>query len=192
MKENRNTASQQGYNLVEVLIAMALLGMVLLSVVTLFVLGRSNVYGGKTMSQGVAVATHAMEDLQSLTLAGVQTAFNIPNNAVLGAVDVDTTLSLPTDNYTGSLLRSTKSISAGTDPKGYLQRWRDEILGDNKMAEGHVSVVFTPSHPDPMAAALTVGNATVMRVRVLVRWRDGLRRREVILDTVKTRRPAGA
>ncbi|MFN2441499.1 MAG: prepilin-type N-terminal cleavage/methylation domain-containing protein [Thermoanaerobaculia bacterium] len=186
------TKGQRGFNLVEVIIAMAMLGTVLLSVVTLFVAGRTNVYGGKTMTQGVAVATHVMEDLSSLSAAGALAAFGIANNTAVGNVDIDTTLTQPTDLYTNSVLRTTKNITAGTDPNGYLQRWNDEIINDNKMANAYVALVFTPSNADAgLTGAAPFGNASVLRVRAIVRWQEGFRWREVLVDTVKTRRPAG-
>lgn len=186
---------QRGFNLIEVIIAMAMLGTVLLSVVTLFVAGRTNVYGGKTMSQGVAIGTHVMEDLSSLSLADVQRVFGVANGATIGNVDVDPNIVHPTDLYTASLLRTTRNISATTDPSGYMQRWLDEINNDNKMGNAFVAVVLTPMNNDPAITAknsLAVapfGDATVMRIRTIVRWQEGLRWREVVLDTVKTRRP---
>lgn len=180
---------QRGYNLIEVLIAMALFGTVLLSIITLFVAGRSNVYGGKTMSQGVAVATHAMEDISSLSLEDMQTAFGIADADEGEPVDVDPDLDMDNDNYALSILRTTEDISGATDPGGYMQNWLDEIEADNKMAQAYVAVVITPSNPTPVGDPLTVGNATLMRVRVLVRWQTGLRWRQVVLDTVKVRRP---
>jgi prepilin-type N-terminal cleavage/methylation domain-containing protein len=186
---------QRGFNLIEVIIAMAMLGTVLLSVVTLFVAGRTNVYGGKTMSQGVAIGTHVMEDLSSLSLADVQRVFGVANGAAIGNVDVDPNIVHPTDLYTASLLRTTRNISETTDPSGYMQRWLDEINNDNKMGNAFVAVVLTPMNNDPAITAKNAlavapfGDATVMRVRTIVRWQEGLRWREVVLDTVKTRRP---
>lgn len=186
---------QRGFNLIEVIIAMAMLGTVLLSVVTLFVAGRTNVYGGKTMSQGVAIGTHVMEDLSSLSLADVQATFGVANGAAIGNIDVDPNIAQPTDLYAGSLLRTTRQISAATDPRGYMQRWLNEINNDNKMANAFVAVVLTPMNQDAAitakdaAAVAPFGNATVMRVRTIVRWQEGLRWREVVLDTAKVRRP---
>jgi len=186
---------QRGFNLIEVIIAMAMLGTVLLSVVTLFVAGRTNVYGGKTMSQGVAIGTHVMEDLSSLSLADVQATFGVANGATIGNIDVDANITHPTDLYAGSLLRTTRQITSATDPRGYMQRWLDEINNDNKMANAFVAVVLTPMNQDAAitaknaAAVAPFGNATVMRVRTIVRWQEGLRWREVVLDTVKVRRP---
>ena len=57
--------SERGFNLVEVLIAMALLGTVLMTILTLFYMGRRNVYSGKQTSVAVSIASHAMEDLSA-------------------------------------------------------------------------------------------------------------------------------
>ena len=57
------------------------------------------------------------------------------------------------------------------------------------MPNAAINLVFTPRRPNPVGAALTAGNATVVRVRAIIRWKEGLRNRQLILDTTKTRRP---
>lgn len=182
-----NRWSQRGYNLVEVLVAMAILSVVLLSIMTLFVMGRRNVYSGKQMSQANAVGRDVLEDLSSLTLSDVRAAFGIADNAALGNVDVDATRTMPEDTYTSAILRTTDTISAATDPRGYLQSWLDTIEDNEKMANPQLALVFIPRNPS--AGAITAGNATVMQVRVLVRWDEGGRRRQAIFDTTKVQRP---
>jgi prepilin-type N-terminal cleavage/methylation domain-containing protein len=189
LRQARRRQNQSGYSLIEVLIAVAILGVVLLSIVTLFFMGRSNVYSGKQMTEGVAVGTHVMEDISQMTMSDMYTAFNITGTTVLGNVDVDTTRALPNDLYTGSIIRQTSSISSGTDPGGYLTRWRNEIVNNNKFTNGVISLVLTPTNPNPVGAAITPANNTMMRVRVLVRWQESQRPRQVIFDTVKTQRP---
>ena len=68
---------QRGFNLVEVLIAMAITAVVILSVATLFVMGRRNVYAGKQMTAAVAVATRITEDLSHMTHAEVYDKFGL-------------------------------------------------------------------------------------------------------------------
>ena len=58
-----------GYSLVEVLIALAITSIVLLTVVTLFYMGKRNVYSGKQQTYAVSVGTRILED----RLVGVQT-----------------------------------------------------------------------------------------------------------------------
>jgi len=55
--------NQSGYSLIEVLIAIAITSVVLLTVVTLFYMGRRNVYSGKQMTYAVSVGTRVLEDL---------------------------------------------------------------------------------------------------------------------------------
>lgn len=187
---NPGRRSERGFNLVEVLIAMALLGTVLMTIMTLFYMGRSNVYSGKQTSVAVSIAAHAMEDLSARSKSDVLTAFNA-TGAALGTVDIDTTTAMATDSYTTSIMRlSTRADDVDAtknDPRGLLKTWSDEA--NRRLNGALVAVVLTPQKPYPVAAALTAANATVMRVRVLVRWNEGRRRREVILDSAKAARP---
>jgi prepilin-type N-terminal cleavage/methylation domain-containing protein len=182
-------SGERGYNLVEMLIAIAIFGVVLISIFTLFVLGTRNVYSGKQMTRAIAVGTLVTEDLSSLTQKDVLAAFGVTSTTTLGAVDVDTTRALPNDNYTGSILRKSNAITTGQDPRGLLARWQSEISTDNILSNGYVAIVLTPRNPWPLAATLTPGNATTMRVRVLVRWNEGGRARQVVMDTAKYNRP---
>ena len=55
----------------EVLIAMALLGVVMISIMALFVAGRKNVYSGKQMTNAMAIGTRVMEDLAPLSKSDI-------------------------------------------------------------------------------------------------------------------------
>src|SRR5258706_13904680 len=64
MRKSRMLRSKEsGYNLVEVIFATALLGIVSITIFTLFAMGRRNVYSGKQASQAVAIGTQVIEDL---------------------------------------------------------------------------------------------------------------------------------
>ncbi len=178
-----------GYSLIEVLIAIAILGVVLLAVVTLFFMGRSNVYSGRQMTQGVALGTHVMEDISQMTMQDFYTAFNIDGTTTLGNVDVDTTRAWPNDLYSGAILRQSSNITSTTDPGGYLARWNTEMVNNNKLGQGSISLVMIPTNPNPTSATVSAGNNTMLRIRVLVRWMEAQRPRQVIFDTVKTQRP---
>jgi prepilin-type N-terminal cleavage/methylation domain-containing protein len=186
----KNLHSARGYSLVEVLVAMALLGTVLMTIMTLFYMGRNNVYSGKQTSVAVSIASRAMEDLSSRSKADVLTAFNA-TGAALGTVDVETTTAMSTDVYTNSILRVSSKADdidpAKNDPGGLLKQWSTDATA--RLGKAVVAVVMTPQKPFPIASALTTANSTVMRVRVMVRWNEGRRRREVILDSAKAARP---
>jgi prepilin-type N-terminal cleavage/methylation domain-containing protein len=182
--------SERGFNLVEVLIAMSLLGTVLMTILTLFYMGRKNVYSGKQTSVAVSIASHAMEDLSARSKLDVLTAFNA-SAAALGPVDIDGTTTMATDTYGDSIMRLSTNADdvddTKNDPRGLLKKWSDEA--NSRLGESLVAVVLTPQKPYPVADPVTAANATLMRVRVIVRWSEGLRRREVILDSAKAARP---
>ena len=198
---------EAGYNLVEVLIAMGLLSVVLLGVMTLFVLGRGNVYSGKQMTHIVSVGTRALEDLSGMTMDDIYTNFNIPDGTAIPP-SVTVPGGLEQSTYNDSFLRSTNSIqTAGVcrptqtivfnnDPNGFLRNWWCQLQGTMPLPESSVNLVLTPRIPDPtiiptpaLSVGPTTGTATVMRARVIIRWREGLRHRQMILDTMKLNRP---
>lgn len=188
--DSRRSRTERGFNLVEVLIAMALLGTVLMTILTLFYMGRKNVYSGKQTSVAVSIASHAMEDLSARSKLDVLTAFNA-TTAGLGTVDIDASTAMATDTYGGSIMRLSSRAddvdATKNDPRGLLKKWSDEA--SRRLSKSLVAVVLTPQKPYPVADPVTAANATVMRVRVLVRWNEGRRRREVILDSAKAARP---
>lgn len=161
---------ERGFNLVEVLIAMALLSSVILAIAGLFVWGRKNVYSGKQLTQATAVGTHVMEDLSSLTLAQTYAAFNITTSTSPGSNTVAGT------TYANSIVRSTANVAADHDPPNFLDTWATEVQA--KLQDGRVSLVFVPTM-----------SGTVVRVRIVVEWREARRFRTAIFDTVKVQRP---
>jgi Tfp pilus assembly protein PilV len=193
METIRNHRRQAGYNLVEVLLAMAMLGVVTISVFTLFFMGRRNVYSGKQTSQAIAIGTQVLEDLQPLnrqmlyngafgiaaTSAG--SGFTIPAIVAGGQSYV----------FTNSCIRSTDptivasppvDIAFENAPPGLLARWTTQL--GTKLTNGTVTLVLTPEQ-DPTNSPAQFGTAQLIRARVFVRWMESGRQREVILDTVK-------
>jgi prepilin-type N-terminal cleavage/methylation domain-containing protein len=161
---------ERGFNLVEVLIAMALLASVILAIAGLFVYGRKNVYSGKQLTQATAVGTHVMEDLSGLTLAQTYAAFNIVTTTAPGPNTVAGT------NYPTSYVRSTANVAADRDPPNFLDTWAGEV--QRKVQDGRVTVVFIPTL-----------SGTVVKIRVVVEWREARRFRSAIFETVKIQRP---
>lgn len=172
--------AERGYNLIEVLIAMALLGTVIMAISTLFYMGRRNVYSGKQMTKVSAVATRVLEDLSAMSGDDVLTNFNITNTTTLASNTVAGV------TYPASVVRRTSSFATADDPSGYLSRWQ-ALLGSSEMSAGVVTLIITPANPSvvgqPIASAQTV------RVRAVVEWREGRRRRNAVYDASKMRRP---
>jgi prepilin-type N-terminal cleavage/methylation domain-containing protein len=176
--ENRKTRSQGGYSLIETLIAMAILGSVLLSVLMLFVWGRKNVYSGKQMTRAVAVGTRVMEDLSSLTRKNVQDGFNL-SGATLGTVTV------AGKSYTNSVKR--ESTDTTNDTLGYLAKW-NALLTQENFTSGLVTLVVTPIDPMLVSGTPSLTGSPIYRIRVYVQWREEARRRSIVLDTTKVDR----
>lgn len=191
MIERRHDAHEheRGYNLVEVLIAIAVLGTIMLSIVTLFFFGRVNVYSGKMMTMAVSVGTDAVEDLSQLTVQDIYTAFGIDGTVALGNYTIDGI------TYQNALIRSTDPNIVASPPSdistesgtALLTAWRDDIVVQKKMAEGTVTLIIQPTQP------ASVGTATdpaprVVRLRVIVRWVESLRQRNIVFDSVRYRR----
>jgi prepilin-type N-terminal cleavage/methylation domain-containing protein len=195
------TDRKQGYSLVEVIIAMGVLSSVLLSVITLFFMARRNVYSGKQMTHAISVGTRIMEDLSSMTVTNIYSNFNVASGDTLGTVTVAPT-SLPDSSYDSSLLRTTTSVVSGSgctggtqvvftnDTNSYLKRWYCQMMNtSNQLQDGSISIIITPRQPSP-SGPVTPGNATTVRIRTIIRWQEAMRPRQVVMDTVKVRRPS--
>ena len=182
----RNKTSR-GYSLIEMLIAIAILGMVLLSVVTLFILGRRTVYSGKQMSQAIAVATRVQEDLRPMTRDQMYEHFNLKVSGFSSPVLFGTT-------YTNSVVRTTVEAGGANDPQKYLENWA-KLIPTSKFTNAKITLVFTPTEAAVAPSAepanpntSTSPTSTVLKVRTIVEWWEGGRNRNVMMDTVKTAR----
>ena len=171
-----------GYNLVEVLVAMAMLGTVLISLVTLFVMGQRNVYSGKQMTRAVAAGTRIMEDISPLTQVDVIDAFGL-DTATAGTVTAGG------ESYANSVVRSTATDAgdATKDADGYLTEW-DKLLDQEEFNDGRITIVMTPIDPLATSSAPGLTNSPILRIRALVEWNEGVRERRILLETSKVNR----
>jgi prepilin-type N-terminal cleavage/methylation domain-containing protein len=194
MMTTKRSASR-GYSLVEVLIAVAITGVVLLTIVTLFYMGRRNVYSGKQMTYAVSVGTRVMEDLSTMTDSDLLTAFGITDATTRETVVVcqNKLLPLGTTTCSGNIItfsnsteRETDTVNSGTDPSGYLARWGALVTGAN-LTNGKVGLVFTPRSASDNTKLWTTARFT--RVRVYVQWDEAKNRtRLAFFDTTKVNR----
>jgi prepilin-type N-terminal cleavage/methylation domain-containing protein len=115
-----------GYSLIEVLIALAITSVVLLTVVTLFYMGRRNVYSGKQTTYAVSVGTRIMEDISGMAMSdlmgggttGSVSYFNVTDSTTLNPVTVagigPGSASSGTQTFANSILRNTAGCNPGT------------------------------------------------------------------------------
>ena len=195
----RSYRQESGFSLVEVLIAMGLVGTVILSVVALFLMGRRNIYSGKQMTHAVAMGTHVMEDLSGMSGDDIYDAFNIGGTSSLGSYTLDGVA------YSNVLLRSTsgtivtgppsdllseKDPDASGPALGFLTTWKNELTSDNKMQNSSVTLVISPRSPTAVMTGGTPDRPApgFLHVKAIVRWNESLRVRSVMIDTVKARR----
>jgi prepilin-type N-terminal cleavage/methylation domain-containing protein len=174
-RRDSRSRQQAGYNLVEVLIAMAILGTVLMAVVSLFAIGQKNVYSGRQMTRAVSAGTVVMEDLSAFETTKLKESFGL-GSATLG------TVTRHGKTYPNSYLVTTDDLSS--DPLGYLERWKERMTRENFL-DGRVAVLITPRNAD---ADSTVADANIFRVRVFVEWNEALRSRHITLESVKVDR----
>ncbi len=185
--------SSAGFNLVEVLIAVAILGVVAISIFTLFVMGRRNIYSGKQTSQAIAVGTQVLEDLAPLNKQMIYNgAFGIANTAVGADFTLPRVSGVAAMSFTNARLRSTNAaimtpapadISTQNTPPAFLTRWTS-LLGTKLGPGSSVTVVLTPDQ-DPTNNPAQFATAQLLRIRIIVRWNETNRPREAIWDTVK-------
>ena len=170
-----NKREQLGYSLVEVLIALAITSIVLLTVVTLFYMGRRNVYSGKQMTYAVSVGTRILEDLSNWVSGDVLSNFNITDSTATGNVTVNGV------TYANSLLRDTSGCTGSgpytcpNDVNGYLASYKALVL-DSKLTNATVGVILTPRSPSNLPVIACPGGncpwttARFLKIRVYIQW----------------------
>ena len=177
--------SETGYSLIEVLIAIAITAIVLLTVVTLFYMGRRNVYSGKQMTYSVSVGTRMLEDLSSMTASDVGNNFNISDATTLGSVSVEGV------TYANSIARDTTGctgspVTCTNDPSGFLAGW-DTKIDQTKLSNAQLGLIITPRAPTDSTKPWST--ATFIRVRAYVQWDEAKNRRRIaFFDTTKVNR----
>jgi prepilin-type N-terminal cleavage/methylation domain-containing protein len=176
-----NYKRQAGFNLVEVLIAMALLATVLIGIMSLFFFGQRNVYSGKQMTQAVSLGNNVLEDLTALNVAQRYAAFGITPTTPRATVTIDGV------SYPNSIIRRTTEITAATDPAGLMNRWQTLMSDNYRFNNGRMTLVFTPTE-DPANTPAQIQTATVHQLRVIVQWQEGRRARNMTVDSMKVRR----
>src|SRR5258708_23511670 len=181
----------KGYSLLEVLVAIAITSVVLLTVLTLFYMGRRNVYGGKQMTQAVAVGTRIMEDLEVMTVAQFRTNFALTDSPTPGNVTVANVPGRGDIVYPSSIARDTTgcTVTAGSvppappappkvtctnDTNGFMGKWYGMLLVGTDtntnavLANPTIGLVVTPRVP--RVAANPVTTAQFTRIRVYLAW----------------------
>jgi prepilin-type N-terminal cleavage/methylation domain-containing protein len=189
---NMNKA-QRGFNLVEVLVAMAITAVVIISVATLFVMGRRNVYAGKQVTAAVSVATRITEDLSHMTHGEIYDKFGLsPTSGGYAGSTLTASKSIEGTTYTNCVVRTNADAAdADKDKAKLIDSWLK--LMQPKFVNPQITVIFMPrlDAKDPATDTGTVPVSTLLQIRVVLTWDETLsnkRHRSLTVDAVKTQR----
>jgi len=182
------TRRQQGFSLVEVLIAMAILGVILVAIMSLFVMGRRNVYSGKQTTRAIALGNRVLEDMSLLTKRDIYNgAFGIADSAT-GA-----SITLMGTTYTNARIRSTDPAVIASPPTDittdatggplFRSKWVTQ-LGTDLGAQGSVTLIMQPLN-DSTNNPAQFGTAQLLRLTVVIIWNEAKRQRNIVLTSVK-------
>jgi prepilin-type N-terminal cleavage/methylation domain-containing protein len=185
--------TERGFNLVEVLVAMAITAVVIISVATLFVMGRRNVYAGKQTTAAVAVATRITEDLSHMTHSEVYDKFGLaPSSAGWAGATLAASKKVEGTTYYNCVIRTNADAAdADKDKAKLIDGWLK--LMQPKFANPQISVIFMPrlDVKDPATDTAAVPVSTLLQIRVVLTWDETVsnkRHRSLIVDAVKTER----
>lgn len=187
--------SQRGFNLVEVLVAMAITSVVIISVATLFVMGRRNVYSGKQTSAAVAVATRMTEDFSHMTRDEVYDKFGLQPAAGGGYAGESLVSGRKVEGitYDNCVLRTDADAGDANKDKGLLlQNWIALMLANNAFSNPHITIVFMPRLDTvaPKTDTDVPNKSTLLQIRAVLTWDEtasAKRHRTLIVDAVKTK-----
>jgi len=165
--------NEDGYSLVECLVAGGLLAGVLLSITGLFAVGSNSVRSGREMTKATAIANAAMEQVLAWPYDKVY--------AFAGAVPADQTKDWNTDMANAAYAGTPDDVA---DCTATANGWRDDIR--SQLARGilRYRVEGIARLPQPLDPGLTSFlNAEFVRVTITVEWTEkGSRRREVVFQ----------
>ena len=173
----RRRSREAGFSLAEVLIAVAMLGVILLALFALLTSGVQRAYGGKKTTQATMIAQAVMEQAN---VYEPQTLFNV------------------TATSTDPVQLEWERGSNGTEPDAesgtssvITQRnaWRNLLATADLPASDEwpakLTVTATPLPADPPEGPVSYEDASLVRVEVSLTWTEwGTRPREVRLQTV--------
>ena len=149
----------RGFSLIEVVVALGLLAVVLLSIAGLFIVGGRQVKSGRTATEALAVSRGVIEQINKWGFKQTYQLFGVDGSATSYTFDTRTITDPPT---TG------------------MAKWQDQL---DEVIPGSHGEIFIESLANGTPPALE--DTRAIRVVVTVFWTEGLRQRRVQLGTVR-------
>ena len=150
-----NPREQDGFSLIEVIVAMTLLAGVLISIASLFVFGERQVESGRTASEALAVARTILEEMDHWGFRQTYLQFGFNGSASTYTVDTRT--------------------------NSYAARWQSVL--DAKLGDARALIDIDSAGPGGSTPAMSATRA--IRLTVTVIWSEGPRDRRIELCAVK-------
>jgi Tfp pilus assembly protein PilV len=154
-KRAARRTNESGLSLVEVILALGLLGAVLISIAGMFVVSEKQVESGKTSTEALAVARTILEEVQGLGFQQTYEVFGLDGTAA--------------------------TYQVASDSNAYAGKWQttlDESIGRDSVATIDIASVAAGTPP-------SLDSARAIRVTVTIGWTEGERPREVVVSTVR-------
>jgi len=161
MKDPKN--AEAGFNLIEVIVALALLAAVLLTISGLFIQGSQSVNTGRDLTEATSLATDILEQMDKWGFTQLYTNF-CRANTLSSFTFLSSDVSCATFN--------------GIPLAGGASGWQTKISQRLPNAKATISVAALP-------AGNTFAAAKGIRVQVTVDWVLKLKPRSVSLETVR-------
>ncbi|MBI4161947.1 MAG: hypothetical protein HY509_05825 [Acidobacteria bacterium] len=147
---------EKGYSLVEVILALGLLGGVMVAISSMFVIGGREVKSGKELTEALSIAQDIVEEIKTFSYR-------------------------TTYSFFGASSTSTGVTADSSDPSSPAAQWQPGI--DAKLFQGRARIQVTPiGGPDTPPQ---MGSADYLRILVTVEWQEGARSRSVSLQSLR-------
>ncbi|MFQ5719500.1 MAG: prepilin-type N-terminal cleavage/methylation domain-containing protein [Acidobacteriota bacterium] len=153
----RLSRNQRGFSMIEVLVALGLLGAVLIAITSLFILGGQRVRQGRERTEALSVATHLMETLDNMSYRGLYSNFTTASDPGAAA--------------------GPQVIDSRTNAEALTLGW--QALIDSKLDNGYAQVTIT------RIGGTTFRTASGLRATTTVYWDDLNKTRNLTLETVR-------
>lgn len=148
-------SSASGFSLVEVVIALGILGGVLVSIAGLFVIGSRQVQSGRNATKALAVARTIVEELQGW---GFRQTYLLFEDA-------------------GCLPATASSCTIDSRVNALASKWQTQL--DRVLDETAAEIVIES------VEGIKLSSSSALRIRVTVYWVEGQRPRDVSLTAVR-------
>jgi type II secretory pathway pseudopilin PulG len=144
-----------GYSLIEVLVATALLAGVLVSMASLMVIGGRQANRGRSATEALSVAGAILEEVSGWGFDQTYSQFGLDGTA--------------------------SSYTVSTRTNGYAAKWQPNL--EEKLASAEALIRIESLTPSGTPPALDATRA--IRVTVDVRWQEGQKLRNIHVSTVR-------